>query len=143
MPDYSKLGQKLDLDTGALTPELVNLILKHLPLDMSFVDENDAVVYYSDTPGRIFSRSPAVIGRKVQNCHPPASVHIVEKILKAFKAGTKDTAEFWITLKGRFIHIRYFAVRDKSGAYEGCLEVSQDVTGIRSLHGQKRLLDWE
>ena len=143
MTDYSKLSQKLNLDTGALTPELVNLILKHMPLDMSFVDENDAVLYYSDTPERIFSRSPAVIGRKVQNCHPPASVHIVEKILKAFKAGTKDTAEFWITLKGRFIHIRYFAVRDKSGAYKGCLEVSQDVTAIRSLHGQRRLLDWE
>ena len=142
MPRYSRADQDLRLETGALTPALVNLVLKHLPLDISFVDENDEVRYYSDSAERIFSRSPAVIGRKVQNCHPPASVHIVEDILKAFKAGTKDVAEFWITIRGRFLHIRYFAVRDKNGTYKGCLEVSQDVTDIRALHGQKRLLDW-
>ena len=143
MPGYSRTDQALRLETGALTPELVNLVLKHLPLDLSFVDENDEVRYYSDSAERIFSRSPAVIGRKVQNCHPPASVHIVEAILKAFKAGTRDVAQFWITIRGRFLHIRYFAVRDKDGIYKGCLEVSQDVTDIRALQGQRRLLDWE
>jgi hypothetical protein len=143
MSRYSQADQALRLETGALTPELVNLVLKHLPLDISFVDENDEVRYYSDSAERIFSRSPAVIGRKVLNCHPPASVHIVEAILKAFKSGTKDVAEFWITSRGRFIHIRYFAVRDGNRSYKGCLEVSQDATDIRALQGQKRLLDWE
>jgi hypothetical protein len=95
---------------------------------MSFVDENDEVRYYSDTPERIFPRSPAVIGRKVQNCHPPASVHVVEKILRAFKEGTRDAAEFWIEIRGRFIHIRYFAVRDAKGKYRGTLEMAQDAT---------------
>jgi DUF438 domain-containing protein len=143
MPNDSKPLPKLRLDRGAMSPELINLLLKHLPLDLSFVDENDTVVYYSETPDRIFSRSPAVIGRKVQNCHPPDSVHIVNKILKAFKSGKKATAEFWIQISGKFILIRYLAVRDKNGAYRGCLEVSQDVTNIRTLDGQKRLLDWD
>jgi len=133
----------LDLSTGALTLEQTDLLLTHLPVDVSFVDAEDVVRYYSETGDRIFARTPAVIGRKVQNCHPGKSVHVVEAILKAFKAGTRDAAEFWIELGGRFILIRYFAVRDKSGTYKGCLEVSQDVTAIRALSGQKRLLDWE
>jgi uncharacterized protein len=133
----------LELSTGALTRAQIDLMLTHLPVDVSFVDAEDVVRYYSDTGDRIFARSPAVIGRKVQNCHPGKSVHVVEAILKAFKAGTRDTAEFWIDLGGRFVHIRYFAVRDKGGTYKGCLEVSQDVTGIRALEGQKRLLDWK
>jgi DUF438 domain-containing protein len=143
MPDDEESLQKLALETGAMSPELIDLVLKHLPFDMSVVDENDIVVYYSDTPDRIFSRSPAVIGRKVQNCHPPASVHVVAKILEAFKSGKKDSAQFWIQMHGKFILIRYLAVRDQTGAYRGCLEVSQDVTSIRKLEGQKRLLDWE
>lgn len=143
MSAYQKPIQKLELSTGALTPEQVNLIFKNLPVDVSFVDENDTVLYYSASAERIFPRSAAVIGRKVQNCHPPASVHIVNRIVEAFKEGRRDVAEFWIDLKGKFIHIRYFAVRDEKGMYKGCLEVSQDVTGIRQLKGQKRLLDWE
>ncbi len=137
-----KVGS-LNLDTGQLTAEQVNLILTHLPLDLSFVNENDEVAYYSATPERIFPRSPGVIGRKVQNCHPPKSVGMVEKILASFKAGTKDVAEFWIQMRGRVLHIRYFAVRDSAGKYRGCLEVSQDITEIQKLTGQKRLLDWE
>ncbi|MGQ9800541.1 MAG: DUF438 domain-containing protein [Candidatus Saccharicenans sp.] len=133
----------LDLRTGRLTAEQIDLMLTHLPVDISLVDENDTVIYYSDTPDRIFPRSPGVIGRQVQNCHPPKSVHIVNRILEAFKKGEKDVAEFWIEMNGRFIHIRYFAVRDDDGRYRGCLEVSQDVTAIRALQGQKRLLDWE
>lgn len=142
-PVYDKHVSKIDLDTGVMDPVVLNLVLKRLPIDISFVDENDTVVFYSDAADRIFSRSPAVIGRKVQNCHPPASVHVVEKILQSFKAGTKDVADFWIELRGRFIFIRYFAVRDKDGTYKGCLEVSQDCTEIRKLSGERRLLDWD
>jgi DUF438 domain-containing protein len=137
-----KVGS-LNLDTGQLTAEQVNLIMTHLPIDISFVNENDEVAYYSASPERIFPRSPGVIGRKVQNCHPPKSVGMVEKILSEFKAGTKSVADFWIQMKGRFILIKYVAVRDASGEYRGCLEVSQDVTDIRKLEGQKRLLDWD
>jgi len=133
----------LELTTGRLSLEQVNLILTNLPLDLSFVDESDTVRYYSEGRERIFPRAPGVIGRKVQNCHPPDSVHVVNQILESFRAGTKDVAEFWIGLQGRFVHIRYFAIRDRGGAYRGCLEVSQDVTGIRALEGERRLLAWE
>jgi DUF438 domain-containing protein len=107
------------------------------------VNEHDEVVYYSASPERIFPRSAGVIGRKVQNCHPSRSVGMVEKILSEFKAGTKSVADFWIQMNGQFILIKYFAVRDASGKYRGCLEVSQDITEIKKLDGQKRLLDWE
>jgi DUF438 domain-containing protein len=137
-----KVGS-INLDTGQLSPEQVNLLLTHLPVDISFVNEKDEVAYYSQTPERIFPRSPGIIGRRVQNCHPPKSVSMVEKILEEFKSGRKDVAEFWIQLQGKFLHIRYFAVRDGGGAYRGTLEVSQDVTGIRSLEGERRLLDWK
>jgi DUF438 domain-containing protein len=137
-----KIGS-LNLDTGQLTPEQVNLMLTHIPVDISFVNEHDEVAYYSASPERIFPRSPGVIGRKVQNCHPPKSMGSVQKILDAFRAGEKDVADFWIQMQGKFILIRYFAVRDAGGTYRGCLEVSQDVTVIRKLEGQKRLLDWE
>ncbi len=143
LPDTLTKNIRLPLDVGKLTLEQINIMLKHLPIDISFVDENDELRYYSGTAERIFPRSPGVIGRKVQNCHPPKSVHIVEKILAAFKAGEKDTAEFWIEIGGKFIHIRYFAMRDKEGNYKGTLEVSQDVSSIRKLEGQNRLLDWE
>ncbi len=136
-----KVGS-LNLDTGQLTAEQVNLILTHLPVDISFVNENDEVAYYSATPERIFPRSAGVIGRKVQNCHPPKSVDMVEKILASFKDGSKSVAEFWIQMHGKVIHIRYFAVRDQAGKYRGCLEVSQDITHIQKLTGQKRLLEW-
>jgi len=137
-----KIGS-LNLDTGQLTPNQVNLMLMHLPIDISFVNENDEVAYYSASPDRIFPRSPGVIGRKVQNCHPPKSMGMVQKILDEFRAGKKDAADFWIQMQGKFLLIRYFAVRDADGTYRGCLEVSQDVTAIRKLEGQKRLLDWE
>jgi DUF438 domain-containing protein len=133
----------LSLDTGRMTLEQINLMLTHLPVDLTFVDENDRVAYYSEGPERIFPRSPAIIGREVRNCHPPKSVHLVNKILDAFKSGSRNTAEFWIELGGKFIYIRYFAVRDANGYYRGCLEVSQDLTQIRKLEGQQRLLDWE
>lgn len=139
LPDLSLLQMK----TGRMSLELVNLMLTHLPLDLSFIDENDNVLYYSDVPDRLFPRSPGVIGRNVKNCHPPKSQHIVMKILDAFKKGTKDVAEFWLEIGGKFIYIRYFAVRDKEGKYRGTLEVSQDLTKIRKLEGTQRLLNWE
>jgi PAS domain S-box-containing protein len=114
-----------------------------LPLEISFVDENDQVRFYSETPERIFPRSPGVIGRKVQNCHPPKSLHIVQRLLDAFRSGEKDSADFWIQSQGKFILIRYFAVRDKEGHYKGTIEVTQDITAIRALEGERRLLDWE
>jgi DUF438 domain-containing protein len=138
-----EIAGALGLDTGRMTLEQINLMLTHLPVDLTFVDENDRVAYYSEGPERIFPRSPAIIGREVRNCHPPKSVHLVNQILDAFKSGSRDTAEFWIELGGKFIFIRYFAVRDADGYYRGCLEVSQDLTKIRKLEGQQRLLDWE
>ena len=135
--------EKIRLDTGFISRDLINLMLTHLPVDITFVDAEDRVAYYSQGKERIFPRSPAIIGRKVQRCHPPDSVHIVTKILDAFKDGSKDDAEFWLQLGDKFILIRYFAVRDANGAYNGCLEVSQDITQIRKIEGQKRLLDWE
>lgn len=139
----SSTGGLLGLMTGELSLEQVNLIFTHLPVDLSFVDENDAVRFYSEGPDRIFPRSPAVIGRKVQHYHPPKSVHMVQEILDAFRAGTRSVAEFWIQIRGRFIHIRYLAIRDGAGAYRGCLEVSQDVSHIRDLEGEQRLLEWK
>ena len=133
----------VDLGTGALYAEELILMLENLPVDITFVDENDEVRYFSGAKHRIFPRSKAIIGRKVQNCHPPESVHVVNEIVDAFKSGKKDNADFWIQMKGMFIHIRYFALRDANGNYKGTIEVSQDATGIRALTGERRLLDWE
>lgn len=130
------------LDTGALSLEEINLLLTHLPVDVTFVDDTDSVRYFSRGPERIFPRAPAIISRKVQKCHPPDSVHVVNRILKDFRAGRRDTAEFWIQMKGRFIHIRYFAVRNEAGEYQGTVEVTQDIGHIRSLEGERRLLDY-
>lgn len=125
------------LDTGQMSLEQINLMLTHLPVDISFVDENDRVLYYSDCPDRVFPRSPGVIGRAVQNCHPPDSIGTVNKILESFRKKEKSKAEFWIELGGKFILIQYFAVFDKKGVYRGCLEASQDITGIRKLEGER------
>ena len=138
-----KTGENaIPLSTGNLTPEQIDLVLKTLPIDISYVDENDKVAYYSDTKERIFPRSPAIIGREVQNCHPHKSVHIVSRIVQAFKDKTKDVAEFWIQKDGLFIHIRYFPVYDAEGRYRGVIEVSQELSKQRKLEGERRLLDW-
>jgi len=137
-------AEGIALEVGTLTLRQLTRLFRHLPVDLTFVDETDSVRFYSESIlGRIFTRTPSVIGRKVQNCHPPASVHVVNAILEGFRAGTRDSAEFWITLNDKFVHIRYFAVRDSDGTYMGALEMVQDVTGIRALEGQKRLLDEE
>ena len=131
----------LSLDTGALTLEQINLMLTHLPVDVTYVDENDEVRYFTQGQHRIFDRSAAIIGRAVTKCHPPQSVHKVQIILDDFRSGKRDVAEFWIQMGEAFIHIRYFALRNKEGEYKGCIEVSQEISHLRSLEGEKRLLD--
>ncbi len=132
------------LPTGELTVEQIAAIFNHLPVDITFVDENDEVKFFSTPEKRIFPRTKSIIGRKVQNCHPPDSVHIVNKIVNSFRQGKKDRAVFWIqTRLGQFILIQYFAVRNEQGKYLGTLEVTQEVSEIRHLEGEKRLLDWE
>lgn len=133
---------EIPLSTGSLPLGVLDAILKTLPCDISFVDAHDRVKYYSDSPHRFFPRSPGVIGREVKNCHPPKSVAIVEKILDAFKKKEKTTADFWIELGGKFIYITYKPLYDEKGNYLGTLEMSMDATELRSLQGQRRLLDW-
>lgn len=132
----------LQFDTGTLTKDEVEAILDTLPVDVTFVDKDDSVKYFNKAEERVFVRAKSVIGRKVQQCHPQKSIHIVNKIVEAFKKGEKDIAEFWIPLDGRLIHIRYFAVRDKNGKYMGTMEVTQDLTDLKKIEGEKRLLDW-
>ncbi|MFW9980988.1 MAG: PAS domain-containing protein, partial [Candidatus Thorarchaeota archaeon] len=127
--------------SGTLTLEQLELLFNHLPVDTTFVDEHDRVRFFSESPQRIFVRSRAVIGRSVQLCHPKGSIDRVQEILDDFREGKRDSAEFWINLGGKTIHIRYFAVRNSSGKYLGCLEVSQDITEIKKITGEKRLLD--
>lgn len=134
--------QELDVATGKLTLEQINLIFQHLPVDISYVDENELVKFYSDTDHRIFPRSKNVIGRQVVNCHPRKSVHVVEEIIAKFRSGEQSKAEFWINNPGLFIHITYVAVRDKQGRFRGVLEMMQDCTHIRELEGSQTLLSW-
>ena len=124
-----------------LSTETLEAIFDALPVEMSFVDDTDTVRYYSKGDKRIFKRTPAVIGKKVQNCHPQKSLHKVEQVVSDLKAGKRDVAEFWIDLKGRKIYIRYFPVKDKTGKYIGILEVTQDITDLQKIEGEKRLLD--
>lgn len=132
----------INLGSGSLNPAQLILLLNNLPVDITFVDENDEVKYFSDSKHRIFPRSNAIIGRKVQNCHPPESVHVVTEIISVFRNRSKDHADFWIQMKDHFIYIRYFALYNEQGEYRGTMEVSQDVTDIRNLSGEQRLLDW-
>jgi DUF438 domain-containing protein len=136
-------GDLLDVTTGRITLEQINLIYKHMQVDLSFVDENDEVRFYTDTKHRIFPRSAGVIGRKVQNCHPRESLHMVEAVINAFRSGEQDTAEFWIDKGEKFIYILFTALRDEQGNYRGTLESMQDLTHIRSLTGSQRLLNWD
>ena len=134
---------RIKLNEGYMTPEQLDLMLQFMPVDLTYVDENNRVVFYNRGENRVFPRSAGVIGREVKFCHPPKSVDIVLRILEEFKKGTKDDAEFWINFKDRKIHIRYFAIRDKENNYKGVIEMSQDITEILKIEGQKRLLDWD
>lgn len=136
-------GAGIRSETGFMSAEQALFIFNTLPVDITFVDENDKVCFFNRAKERLFPRSPAIVGRTVQNCHPPESVHVVEKIIESFRSGKKNHADFWIQMKGKFILIQYFAIRDEEGQYKGVLEVSQEVNEIRRLEGEKRLPDWE
>ena len=131
----------IDLQTGRMNVEQLIGVFSSLPVDITFVDEHDKVAFFSKPKDRIFARSVSVIGRNVRNCHPSASVHIVEDILEGFKSGKRQSESFWIKMRGQFILIQYFSVRNDQGKYLGCLEVSQEISHIKKLEGEKRLLD--
>jgi len=142
-PESDNLAEGIvKLDVGTLSPNEINMVFKNLPVDITFVGKDDTVRYFSLGKERVFTRTKSIIGRKVQNCHPPDSVHVVEKIVNDFKSGKQDSAEFWLELNGAFIHIRYLALRDENGEYLGTIEVSQDITRLRSLKGERRLLQY-
>jgi DUF438 domain-containing protein len=133
-------AQAVQFPTGTLSFEQLLGVFSTLPVDITFVDRDDRVAFFSEGPDRVFARSRAIIGREVKHCHPPKSVHVVERIVDDFKTGRQSVAEFWIEFHGRFVHIRYFAVRDSAGAYLGTIEVTQDLTRLRALEGERRLL---
>ena len=130
----------LKFETGLLTAKEISLMFNNLPIDITFVDKDGAVKYFSQGKERIFPRTKAIIGRQVHNCHPPASVHIVEKLVEDFKTGKKDSESFWIKMGGKYVYIRYFAIRDENGDYVGTMEVTQDIQPIQEISGEKRLV---
>ncbi|MDO5089867.1 MAG: PAS domain-containing protein, partial [Leptotrichiaceae bacterium] len=136
-------NEVFDVKQGKLTLEQINLIFRHMPVDLSFVDENEIVKFYTDTKHRVFPRSAGVIGRDVKNCHPRESVSTVQEIIEAFRKGEQDETDFWLEMNGKFIYINYVAVRNEKGEFKGVLEMMQDVTKIRSLTGNRKLLTWE
>ena len=140
--DTSYKNNLVEFETGKVSIEQIELIFNHLPIDITYVDENDEVRFFSNPPHRIFPRTAAIVGRKVHNCHPPESVHIVEQIVESFKSGEKSVASFWIQMGPKYVLIQYFAVRNKEGQYKGTLEVSQEISEIQKIKGNKRLLDW-
>lgn len=139
------MGEKAGFssETGTMNYEQVLLVFNHLPVDITFVDENNKVKFFNRAKDRFFPRSPAIIGRDVKNCHPPESVHIVEKIVSEFRSGARHSADFRIKIKGKYLLIQYFAVRNDADEYRGVIEISQDITEINQYSGEKRLLDWE
>jgi uncharacterized protein len=139
----SAAGDTIQLPSGKFTVEELLAVLNSLPVDLTFVDRNDKVKYFSQGKERIFDRNRAILGRDVRLCHPPSSVHVVEKILSDFKSGEADSAPFWINMQGKFIHIEYFALRDENGGYLGTLEVSQELTEKRKLAGEQRILSYK
>lgn len=138
-----KEGYVFKTETGVLDFQQMLMIFNALPVDLTFVDEYNKVRFFTRPKDRIFPRSPAIIGREVKNCHPPDSVDIVEEIIERFRSNAKDSATFWIQVKNRTIMIQYFALRDPNGNYRGTLEVSQDISEIKKLEGERRILDWE
>jgi DUF438 domain-containing protein len=135
--------ESVQLPTGNLTIEQLVAIFSTMPVDVTFVDADDRVAFFSEGPDRVFARSKAIIGRKVQHCHPPRSVDIVDRIVTDFREGRQNVAEFWITLDGKFVHIRYFAIRDAQNRYMGTMEITQDLTKLRALEGERRLLAYD
>jgi uncharacterized protein len=136
------IGSNIQLKTGSFNLNEIEAIFKTLPIDITFIDKDDKVKFFSLGPDRIFTRNRAIIGRDVRMCHPPSSVHVVEQILEDFKSGNQNSAAFWISMQGRFIYIEYFALRDKEGSYLGTIEFTQDLTNLRKLEGEQRLLSY-
>jgi len=130
----------ITLPSGHLSVRQLTALLNTLPMDITFVDADDRVGFFSEGADRVFARNRAIIGRKVEDCHPPKSVHIVEQVVSDLKSGARDVAEFWIQMGPRFVHIRYFAMRDETGEYLGTLEVTQDIAPLRALEGERRLM---
>ncbi|WP_442598511.1 DUF438 domain-containing protein [Neobacillus sp. D3-1R] len=145
-PDRNHLDEKaisegyIKMETGILSLKQLEMLLNHLPVDITFIDHEDVVRYFSHGKERIFARTKAVIGRTVQNCHPPRSVHVVEELLEDFKSGKKDSEDFWIKFRDKYVYIRYFAVRDENGKYIGTLEFTQNIDPIKAIEGEKRIL---
>lgn len=145
-PERNALEEKaisegyIKMETGILSLKQLELVLNHLPVDITFIDQDDVVRYFSHGKERIFARTKAIIGRTVQNCHPPRSVHVVEELLADFKAGKKESEDFWIKFKDKYVYIRYFAVRDENGKYIGTLEFTQNIDPIKAIEGEKRIL---
>jgi DUF438 domain-containing protein len=135
-------GNKIQLSTGNFNLEEMEALFRILPIDITFVDKDDKVKFFSLGPERIFARNRAILGRDVRMCHPPSSVHVVEQILSDFKSGKEKSAAFWISMQGRFIYIEYFALRDNKGSYLGTIEFTQDLTQLRKLEGEQRLLSY-
>ena len=141
--ELNKTGQNIQLPSGSFTVEELLAIMNTLPVDMTFVDRDDKVKYFSQGKERIFQRNRAILNRDVRHCHPPASAHIVDKIIEDFKSGKEDQAPFWINTGGKMIHIAYFALRNEKGEYLGTLEVSHDISGYRKLEGDQRILSYK
>ncbi len=133
-------GEEVTFETGSMTKDELEAMLNTLPVDITFVDKEDTIRYYSQPKERLFPRAKAVIGRTVQQCHPQKSINLINQILDDLRSGKKDSAEFWVDAGGRKIHIRYFAVRDSDGRYLGCVGVDQDITDIQKLEDERRLL---
>lgn len=146
-PERKTLSEKaisegyIKMETGILSLKQLELLLNHLPVDITFIDQDDVVRYFSHGKERIFARTKAVIGRTVQNCHPPRSVHVVEELLTDFKSGKKDCEDFWIKFRDKYVYIRYFAVRDENKNYIGTLEFTQNIDPIQAISGEKRILE--
>lgn len=136
-------GKRIQLSTGSFSVEELEGVFNSLPFDITFVDKDDKVKYFSHGLDRIFQRSKAILGREVQYCHPPSSVHVVDNILNDFKTGKQNSAKFWINFQNKFVHIAYYPVRDEDGNYMGTVEVSQDLTEYRSLEGERRILQYD
>lgn len=143
-PEITQKERKgiIKLETGSLSLKQLELIFNHLPVDITFVDKDDKVQYFSTPKHRIFPRTKSVIGRSIQNCHPPGSIDVVNKIVEAFRKNEKDKASFWIPMNDKLILIQYYAVRDENNEFMGTLEVSQEISDIQKIKGEKRLLDW-
>lgn len=141
--ESQKSGSHIQLPSGGFTAEELLCILNTIPVDMTFVDKDDKVKYFTQGAERIFQRNRAILNRDVRHCHPPASAHIVDKIIDDFKSGAQSRAPFWINKGGKFIHIEYFALRNEQGEYMGTLEVSQDLTHYRALDGEQRILSYK